>query len=187
MKRYRDSMVCFLAFAVGSWMAVAQAQAQTTPSAEPSQRLELGGRFSVAAPIGDGWRKTGEPASYIKVLGPEHHSLILAASTGPSGITREDISGFREPGGVERMIKLMARFSEMAWKAHAAGLEGSRFEAVEKGKMKSGKNTKSASSSAPTRESWCVIVQQSWMVYLQNCAMWHTAVSSFPTCVKRQP
>ncbi len=125
-------MVCFLAFAVGSWMAVAQAQAQTTPSAEPSQRLELGGRFSVAAPIGDGWRKTGEPASYIKVLGPEHHSLILAASTGPSGITREDISGFREPGGVERMIKLMARFSEMAWKAHAAGLEGSRFEAVEK-------------------------------------------------------
>lgn len=125
-------MGLFLCIAVGSWVAPAHAQIQTIPAVESSRKLEIGARFSVAAPIGDGWRKTGDTASYMKVLGPEHHSLVLMASTGPSGITQEDISGFRAPGGVDRMIKLMARFSEMAWKARAAGLEGSRFEAVEK-------------------------------------------------------
>lgn len=123
-------MVC--GFAVGFWMVAAHAQAQGIPSAENAHRLEIGSRYSVAAPVGDGWRKTGDPASYLKILSPDHHSLVLMASTGPSGITQEDIFGFRESGGVERMIKLMARFSEMAWKAHAAGLEGSRFETVKK-------------------------------------------------------
>jgi len=96
------------------------------------QRLEIGSGFSIAAPTGDGWRKTGDPASYLKILGPEHHSLVFMANTGPSGITHQDILGFREPGGVARMIKLMAQFSERAGKAHAAGMPGERFESVER-------------------------------------------------------
>lgn len=131
MRTCRDFIVFLCRTAIGSFMFGAAAQAQTTLNAEPSQRIEIGSGFSIAAPTGDGWRKTGDPASYLKVLGPEHHSLVFMANTGPSGITHQDILGFREPGGVDRMIKLMAQFSLRASKAHASGLQGERFESVE--------------------------------------------------------
>ena len=87
MKTYRVLAVFLRHIAIGCWLFGAAAHAQTVPDAEPSPRIEIGGGFSVAAPTGDGWRKTGDPAypvSYLKVLGPEHHSLALIASTGPS-------------------------------------------------------------------------------------------------------
>ncbi len=112
-------------------MIGAAAHAQASPDAESLPQIEIGGGFSVAVPTGDGWRKTGDPASYVKVLGPERHSLVLTASTGPSGITRQDILGFLQLGGVDRMLKLMSRFHLQALEAHAAGLQNPRFEPIE--------------------------------------------------------
>lgn len=131
MKKCRRFTLSTLGLALGSWGFAAHAQAQALPAAQPSQRLEIGAGFSIAAPGGDGWRKTADPATFLKVLGPEHHSLVLMANTGPSGITKEDILGFREPGGVDTMIKLMARFFSLARKAHAVDLEGLRYELLE--------------------------------------------------------
>ncbi|MCX7164951.1 MAG: hypothetical protein NTV11_01590 [Rhodocyclales bacterium] len=134
MKTSRVVVVFLRHAAIGCCLFGAAAQAQTVPDAEPSQRIEIGGGFSVGAPTGEGWRKTGDPdypVSYVKVLGPEHHSLALIASTGPTGITREDILGMRQPGGVDKMFKLMAGVFERVSKMHAASMLKPRFGAVE--------------------------------------------------------
>jgi hypothetical protein len=107
------------------------AYAQTPSSPELPARIDIGNGFSVVAPIGPDWQITGTPASYFKLLGPDDHSLALIATTGPSGITRQEILAVSGPNGANQVVKLVARFVERAWKAHAGGLQDGRFEAIE--------------------------------------------------------
>ena len=107
------------------------AYAQTPSDAELPSRLDIGSRFSVAAPTGHGWRPTGAPATFIKQLGPEDHSLVLAAATGPSGISREEIIAVRGSNGADKLVKLITRFVDRAWKSHAAGFQDARFETID--------------------------------------------------------
>lgn len=104
---------------------------QAPADVEMLPRIDIGSGFSVSAPMGQGWRTTGEPASYNKRLGPKDHSLVLIAATGPSGISRQDIVALRGPDGGNQLVKLLARFAERAWKAHAAGMQDARFEPLD--------------------------------------------------------
>jgi hypothetical protein len=105
--------------------------AQAPADVEMLPRIDIGSGFSVSAPKGQGWRTTGAPASYYKLLGPEDHSLVLIATTGPSGISNEEILAVRGPNGGNQLVKLFARLGERNWKAHAAGMQDSRFEPVD--------------------------------------------------------
>jgi hypothetical protein len=117
--------------AIASVLFAACVWAQAPGPGDPA-RVDIGNGFSVVAPTGTGWQKTAEPATYLKQLDEQGHSLVLAAGTGPSGITLEDIHGIgRGPGSGERLVKLVMRFVERAWKANATGMEQSRFERIE--------------------------------------------------------
>lgn len=105
--------------------------AQPPTDIETLPRIDIGSGFSVSAPAGQGWRKTGAPASYHKLLGQDDHSLVLVATTGPSGISREEILAVRGPDGGNKLVKLFARLSERTWKAHTAGMQDARFEPLD--------------------------------------------------------
>jgi hypothetical protein len=105
--------------------------AQATADVGMLPRVDIGSGFAVSAPTGQGWRTTGAPASYYKLLGQGDHSLVLVATTGPSGISHEEIVALRGPEGGNKLVKLTARFVERAWKAHAAGMQDSRFEVLD--------------------------------------------------------
>jgi hypothetical protein len=124
-------MMFILRSVIAYCLFVAAAHAQAPAGDEPLPRVDIGSGFSVAAPSGDDWRTTGAPASYYKALGPQDHSLVLAAATGPSGISREEIVAVAGPNGGTQLVKLVARFVERAWKAHAAGMQDARFEPVD--------------------------------------------------------
>jgi hypothetical protein len=94
-------------------------------------RIDIGSGFTVSAPTGQGWLTTGAPASYYKLLGPGDHSLVLIATTGPSGISHEEILAVRGPKGGNQLVKILVDFDERAWKAHAAGMQDSRFEPLD--------------------------------------------------------
>lgn len=121
MMQHYCAVIVSALFAASAW-----AQA---PGSDDPARVDIGNGFSVAAPIGPGWQKTAEPAPYLKQLNDRGHSLVLMATTRPSGITPEDI---RATGGsIDRLVKLMMRFVEHSWKVNAAGMEQSRFERIE--------------------------------------------------------
>lgn len=124
-------MMSILRAVIGYCLFAAAAHAQAQTDAGPLPRVDIGSGFSVAAPAGDGWRMTGAPASYYKALGPQDHSLVLAAATGPAGISREEIVAVAGPNGGNQLVKIVARFVERAWKAHAAGMQDARFEPVD--------------------------------------------------------
>jgi len=85
--------------------------------------------FHRSRPLGPGWEKTAEPATYLKSISDRGHSLVLMATTRPSGITAEDI---RAAGGaVDRIVRLLSRFMEQSWKVHSRGVEQGRFEKLE--------------------------------------------------------
>lgn len=116
-------------------MLAASVGAQTPGSEDPA-RVDIGNGFSVTVPLGSGWQKTDEPATYLKQMNERGHSLVLMATTRPSGITSEDI---RATGGdVNRLIRLIARFQELSWKLDTA-LDQRRFEKLEVFNESSGK------------------------------------------------
>ena len=111
-----------------------QSQVQSQEGAGAAAQIDIGGGYSVMGPVGEGWRATdasGSPASYLKILGPESHSLALIADTGPSGITPQEIRAIGRPNAADQVVKLIGRFVSSAWKSHAAGLQDARYETVE--------------------------------------------------------
>ena len=105
--------------------------AQAPADVEMLPRIDIGSGFTVSAPTGQGWLTTGAPASYYKLFGPGDHSLVLIATTGPSGISHEEILAVRGPKGGNQLVKLLVDFDERAWKAHAAGMQDPRFEPLD--------------------------------------------------------
>ena len=123
-------MLTLCTTAIAMFLFVGSAYAQAPDVSNPA-RVDIGGRFSIVAPLGPEWQTRGAPASYYKPLGTEGQGLLLSAVTGPSGISREDILSLDGPNAGNRLVKLVSRFVEQAWKAHAAGMKEKRFERIE--------------------------------------------------------
>jgi hypothetical protein len=117
------SAVLFVLLARSAWAA--------TPDPGEASRVDIGHRFSVEAPVGDGWQKTAEPATYLRELEPKGHSLVLVAVTGPSGITSKEVRSLLGPAGGDRLVRLIGRFFQSSFQASAAGLEQGRFEKID--------------------------------------------------------
>lgn len=112
-------------------LLAACARAQVPGGEAAPSRIDLGQRFSIEAPAGAGWQPGGTPGSFRKTLEGRGHTLVLQAAAGASGISREEIASIREAGGANRMVQLVQRFVENAWKAHAAGLDDARYSKLQ--------------------------------------------------------
>jgi hypothetical protein len=113
-----------------SCLLLGTAYAQS-PAVGEHARIDIGGRFSIAMPANGGWQAAETPGSYRKLLEPQGHSLVLMAVTGPSGISLEDMKSLSGKDGGNRLVKLVTRFTEGAWKAHASGIQGNRFKKID--------------------------------------------------------
>ena len=67
---------------------------------------------------------------YGKTLPGDGHSLVFVATTGPSGITHDEIVSIGGPDGANKLVKLVTAFNMRAWKAHASG-NSDRFEKID--------------------------------------------------------
>jgi hypothetical protein len=117
-------------FTIVSCFLLGTAYAQS-PDVDEPVRIDIGGRFSIARPVNGGWQAAETPGSYRKRLEPQGHTLVFTAVTGPSGISQKDIQTLQGSGGGNRLVKLVTRFTEDAWKAHNSGLQGGRFEKID--------------------------------------------------------
>lgn len=104
--------------------AFAQAQARTVAI----ERVALGNGFTVAKPAGDDWQQTGSPATFIKQIKPETHTLVLHAATEQSNLSEDELFNARKPNNTSRLITPISRLLNQTWKQHIEFMNAKNLE-----------------------------------------------------------